>query len=271
TQRRLEDKQPEEKTNTDCLVKEQEKEYQTWWKIKTGNVLDSCNQRSTQQYKKSRIAKHLGVAGIQQQNRLVDETNVTFFAKGTLLDRVLCRRLEDKQPEEKTNTDCLVKEQEKEYQTWWKIKTGNVLDSCNQRSTQQYKKSRIAKHLGVAGIQQQNRLVDETNVTFFAKHMEALSTTKAGYMTFTEAWKKKMWLKGLLTESRYELRLVAGTDVASPNVRTSWDYNYTLKRTYDANIVWLFSGLSLDRFSGRAGKLTTVAAMANASFDVPVN
>ncbi|GJU43197.1 hypothetical protein Tco_1200463 [Tanacetum coccineum] len=28
-QRRLEDKQPEEKTNTDCLVKEQEKEYQT--------------------------------------------------------------------------------------------------------------------------------------------------------------------------------------------------------------------------------------------------
>ncbi|GKC82710.1 hypothetical protein Tco_1138427, partial [Tanacetum coccineum] len=45
-QRRLEDKQPEEKTNTDCLVKEQEKEYQTGWKIKTRNVLDSCNQRS---------------------------------------------------------------------------------------------------------------------------------------------------------------------------------------------------------------------------------
>nr|GEW39928.1 zinc finger, CCHC-type [Tanacetum cinerariifolium] len=33
-QRRLEDKQPE-KTNTDCLVKEQEKEYSTGWKIKT--------------------------------------------------------------------------------------------------------------------------------------------------------------------------------------------------------------------------------------------
>ncbi|GJZ64981.1 hypothetical protein Tco_0621677 [Tanacetum coccineum] len=49
-QRWLEDKQPEEKTNTDCLVKEQEKEYQTGWKIKTGNVLDSCNQRSTQQF-----------------------------------------------------------------------------------------------------------------------------------------------------------------------------------------------------------------------------
>nr|GFA60530.1 hypothetical protein [Tanacetum cinerariifolium] len=42
-QRRLKDKQPEENTNTDCLVKEQEKEYQTGLKIKTGNVLDSCN------------------------------------------------------------------------------------------------------------------------------------------------------------------------------------------------------------------------------------
>ncbi|GKG39332.1 hypothetical protein Tco_0463477, partial [Tanacetum coccineum] len=39
-QRRLEDKQPKEKTNTDCLVKEQKKEYQTGWKIKMGNVLD---------------------------------------------------------------------------------------------------------------------------------------------------------------------------------------------------------------------------------------
>ncbi|GKE01343.1 hypothetical protein Tco_1389326 [Tanacetum coccineum] len=48
-QRWLEDKKPEEKTNTNCLVKEQEKEYQAGWKIKTGNVLDSFNQRSTQQ------------------------------------------------------------------------------------------------------------------------------------------------------------------------------------------------------------------------------
>ncbi|GJR74387.1 hypothetical protein Tco_0086752 [Tanacetum coccineum] len=38
------DMQTRSKKNTDCLVKEQEKEYQTGWKIKTGNVLDSCNQ-----------------------------------------------------------------------------------------------------------------------------------------------------------------------------------------------------------------------------------
>ncbi|GKD79563.1 hypothetical protein Tco_1342184, partial [Tanacetum coccineum] len=33
------------------------------------------------------------------------------------------------------------------------------------------------------------------------KHMEALSTTEAGCMTFTKAWKKERWLKGLLTKS----------------------------------------------------------------------
>ncbi|GJS79682.1 hypothetical protein Tco_0729563 [Tanacetum coccineum] len=42
------------------------------------------------------------------------------------------------------------------------------------------------------------------------QHMVALSTTEAGHMAFTEAWKKEIWLKGLLTESGYELRLVAG-------------------------------------------------------------
>nr|GFA21054.1 hypothetical protein [Tanacetum cinerariifolium] len=49
-----------------------------------------------------------------------------------------------------------------------------------------------------------------------------------------------------------EFLLDLGTDVASPNVQTSWDYNYTLKCTSDANSVWLFSGLSLDRLSGPA-------------------
>ncbi|GKD06814.1 hypothetical protein Tco_1181788 [Tanacetum coccineum] len=80
-QRWLEEKQLEEKTNTDCLVKDQEKEYHTGWKIKMSNALDSCNQRSTQQCMKSEVAKHLGVAWIQQQNVLVDETNMTHFAK----------------------------------------------------------------------------------------------------------------------------------------------------------------------------------------------
>ncbi|GJV82423.1 hypothetical protein Tco_1522321 [Tanacetum coccineum] len=69
-QRRLEDKQPEEKTNTDCLVKKQEKEYQTVWKIKTGNVLDSCNQRNmglneSGEYKKTFIGSGVGTGSMQ--------------------------------------------------------------------------------------------------------------------------------------------------------------------------------------------------------------
>ncbi|GKD71400.1 hypothetical protein Tco_1325490 [Tanacetum coccineum] len=42
------------------------------------------------------------------------------------------------------------------------------------------------------------------------QHMKALSITEAGYMTFTEAWKKEIFLKGLLAESGYKLSLVAG-------------------------------------------------------------
>nr|GEX62174.1 zinc finger, CCHC-type [Tanacetum cinerariifolium] len=52
--------------------------------------------------------------------------------------------------------------------------------------------------------------VDVGSLKANLQHMKALSTTEAGYMTFTEAWKKEIWLKELVTESRYELRLVAG-------------------------------------------------------------
>nr|GEU41311.1 zinc finger, CCHC-type [Tanacetum cinerariifolium] len=48
-QRRLKDKQPEEKTNTDCLVKEQDKEYQTGRKIKTDNFLILVMKASSQE------------------------------------------------------------------------------------------------------------------------------------------------------------------------------------------------------------------------------
>ncbi|GKD38105.1 hypothetical protein Tco_1258312, partial [Tanacetum coccineum] len=74
-QRRLEDMQPEEKTNTDCLVKEQEKKYQTGWKIKTGNVHDSYNQslvcprnmgfNEIREYKKTLIGSGVGTGSIQ--------------------------------------------------------------------------------------------------------------------------------------------------------------------------------------------------------------
>nr|GEW91008.1 zinc finger, CCHC-type [Tanacetum cinerariifolium] len=68
--------------------KKQLREYQTVWKIKTGNVFDFCNQRSTKQCTKSEVAKHLGVAVIEQQNELVNEINVTLLTKLWRLDDV---------------------------------------------------------------------------------------------------------------------------------------------------------------------------------------
>nr|GEV57528.1 zinc finger, CCHC-type [Tanacetum cinerariifolium] len=122
------------------------------------------------------------------------------------------RRLKDKQPEAKTNTDCLVKEQEKEYQTGWKIKTGDCDVEKNGKwsciyavGSQEYQM--VCTRLDIASI-------DVCMLDKFDRGLQtdvqARSTTEAGYMTFTDAWKKEIWLKRLLIESRYELRLVAG-------------------------------------------------------------
>nr|GEY16257.1 hypothetical protein [Tanacetum cinerariifolium] len=67
------------------------------------------------------------------------------------------RRLKDKKPEEKTNTNCL-------------------------RSIQQCMKSGVAKHLGVAGIQQQSGLVDETNVTVYSPQTSASNSLRSVWM-----------------------------------------------------------------------------------------
>ncbi|GJW72297.1 zinc finger, CCHC-type containing protein [Tanacetum coccineum] len=65
-QRRLKDKQPEEKTNTDYL-------------------------RSTQQYMKSGVAKHLGAAGLQQQNGL-SGLSKDLWAEDTTMSTYLVNR-----------------------------------------------------------------------------------------------------------------------------------------------------------------------------------
>ncbi|GKA97052.1 zinc finger, CCHC-type containing protein [Tanacetum coccineum] len=311
-QRWLEDKQPEEKTNTDCLVKEQEKEYQTGWKIKTGNVLDSCNQRSTQQCMKSGVTKHLGVAGIQQQNRFEDTTKSTY-----LVNKSPSSSIEFKKPidmlgffgwlasikqgmlepvkvkciflgyyksivrnklwrEDSNKAAFTVAAVEKIYahesltfnntvaceviSKWkaglkddmdvrsdvckaeiWATKglldkaKGNILGleiiRDQSGNTLRVSQSRIHNEKlvltllkGQSTLSLKDSLSEDCDVEKNDKwpgvsggslkanlqHMEALSTTEARYMTFTEARKKEIWLKGLLTELGYELRLVAG-------------------------------------------------------------
>ncbi|GKB47210.1 hypothetical protein Tco_0897963, partial [Tanacetum coccineum] len=325
-QRRLEDKQPEEKTNTDCLVKEQEKKYQTGWKIKTGNVL----KRSTQQCMKSGVAKHLGVAGIQQQNGLVDETNVTFFAKVVLYKNMGFNKSKDYkkifissgvgtssmqvlhgfefeveplgdhtfQVEPQENIDQRAGLQEAGLKDDMDARSdvyvlSNGWRKCSDNSDDYYLEYTPGNVFGMKIFRDQsgntlrvsqsrfyngklvqtlleghsilslegslsgdcdvekNGMLDkfdcglQTYVQVFVdfyyvmgisitvmgrsitrymfmiqgcagslkdnlQHMMALSTTEAEHMTFTKAWKKEIWLKGLLTESGYELSLVAG-------------------------------------------------------------
>nr|GEW83901.1 cytochrome P450 CYP82D47-like [Tanacetum cinerariifolium] len=293
-QRRLEDKQPKEKTNTNYLVKEQEKEYQTRWKIKMGNVLDSCNQKSTQQCMKSKVTKHLGVAGLQQQNGNMGFNKSREYKKafigsgvgtgsmkvlrgfkfeGATLAFKLFRYREDSNEaafvvvvvekiyahDSLTFNDTVACEVISKWKARWhgiscgctteiwvtkglldKTK-GNVLgmeivrdQSGNTLRVSQsrfYNKKLIQTMLeghsilslegslsGVCDVEKNDvGMLDkfdhglQTDVQVFVDFDYAMgrSITVMGYMTFTKAWKKKIWLKKLLTESGYELRLVA--------------------------------------------------------------
>nr|GEU93094.1 hypothetical protein [Tanacetum cinerariifolium] len=359
-QRRLEDKQPEEKTNTDCLVKEQEKEYQTRWKIKTGNVLDFFNQRSTQQCTPPNIwvaedttmstylvnrsslsaigfIKPIDMLGIFgwlasiKKGRLepVKVKCIIRVYHKTIVGNKLCR-LDDVTSKVVLYRNMGFNEsgiQENFYWFWCReqhlacglfgyredineaafavvvvekiyaheLSTFNNTVACEAEigSTKSFLKREFdmkdleeaKKILGMKIVRDRSRKILRVSQSGYIskilnnfridngksvqmpmgghfklslkdcpirdcavermtylqvfvdfdyamgrsikmyefmilgcagslkanlQHMEALSTTEAGYMTFTEAWKKKMWLKGLLTESRYELRLVAG-------------------------------------------------------------
>nr|GEY06995.1 retrotransposon protein, putative, Ty1-copia subclass [Tanacetum cinerariifolium] len=266
--------------------RKQLREYQTGWKIKTGNVLDSYNQGSTQKCIKSGVAKNLGAIRIQQQNELVDEINVTLFAKvvlymnmgfnesgeykktfigfgvGTCLVQVLQGVEFEVEPKEDHtfevephgNVDHVVSSQEATKGLLDKAK-GNILgmeivrdQSGNTLRVSQsrfYNEKLVQTLLEGHSIPSLEASTDvgmldvfdrglQTDVHVFVdfdytmgrsitvmgrsitryglmilgcakslkanlQHMEALSTTEAGYRTFTEAWKKKIWLKGLLT------------------------------------------------------------------------
>ncbi|GJY64077.1 hypothetical protein Tco_0465537 [Tanacetum coccineum] len=266
---------------------------------------DSRMIRSTQQCMKSVVAKHLGVAGIQQQNGLVDETNVTlfvkvrcfliqsglskvFWAKDTTRSTYLVNRSPSSaigfkkpidmlgfywnmgfsesgeykktfigsgvgtgsmqvlhgfefevEPQENVDQGAMEKIYAHKSLTFnntvaceviskWKAGLKDDMDTqsdvyvlsngcrkCSDDSDGYY-----WEYTPDVGMLDKFDRGLQTDIQVFVDfvyamgrsitHMEALSTTKAVYMTFTEAWKKEIWLKGLLTESRYKLRLVAG-------------------------------------------------------------
>ncbi|GJZ48253.1 hypothetical protein Tco_0602085 [Tanacetum coccineum] len=199
---------------------------------------------STQQCMKSGVVKHLDVAGIEQQNGLVDETNVTLFAKV-----VLYRNMGFNESGEYKKTfigssvgtgsmqvlQGVEFEVEQHEDLTFEVEPHGNVDHVDEdmdvRSdvyvlSNGYRKSSDDNHdyyweyapakgnvLGLEIIRDRRGECDvEKNGSLKAnlQHMKALSTTEAGYVTFTEARKKETWLKGLLKESGYELRLVAG-------------------------------------------------------------
>nr|GEY32313.1 zinc finger, CCHC-type [Tanacetum cinerariifolium] len=241
-QRRLEDKKPEEKTNTDCLIKEYrgdinevafavavvEKLYAhesltfnntvsfeviSKWKARLKDDMDarsdaymlsnSCRKSSDDRdgYYWGYIPGNVpGMEIVRDQSCYTLRVSRSRFYNGKLVQTLLeghsillvggCslegRLSGDCDVEKNGKWSCIYAVGSQEYQM-----VCTILD--------------IASADGI-----NHRVWVDDSMKANLQHMEALSTTKAGYMTFTKAWKKKMWLKGLLTESRYELRLVAG-------------------------------------------------------------
>ncbi|GJU30343.1 hypothetical protein Tco_1173932 [Tanacetum coccineum] len=308
-QRRLEDKQPEEKTNTDCLVKEQEKEYQNGWKIKTSNVLDSCNQslvclrssayswdtvkgivgnklwrldditskvvlysnmgfNESGEYKKTFIGSGVSTGSMQvlQGDEFEVEPQDGHTFEGAALSMGTIQYRKDSN-EAAFTVAAVEKIYAHESLTFnytvaceviskWKAGLKDYMDArmdarsdvyvlsngckkCSDDNDGYYWEYTPAKGnvLGIEIVKDQSgntlrvsqskihneKLLEAKSIPLVCTRPDlasgagyglcwivALLTTKAGYVTFTEAWKKEIWLKGLLTESRYELRLVVG-------------------------------------------------------------
>ncbi|GKD55724.1 hypothetical protein Tco_1289111, partial [Tanacetum coccineum] len=248
-QRRLEDKQPEEKTKTACGV-----------------------------------AKHLGVAGLQQQNGLVKETNVTLLAKAHcfliqsglskvlwaedttmstyLVNKVLQGDEFEVEPqdghtfegatlcmgtiqyrEDSNKTAFVVAALGKIYAhesltfnntvaceviSMWKAGLKDDMDArsdvyvlsngckkCSDDSDGYYWESTLGdcdvekngkwSCIYAVGSQEYQMICTRLDIT-----SADVDQSQAAYMTLTRAWKKEIWLKGLLAESEYKLSLVTG-------------------------------------------------------------
>nr|GEV81840.1 zinc finger, CCHC-type [Tanacetum cinerariifolium] len=184
----LEDKQPEKKTNTNCLVKEQEKEYQTGRKIKTDNVFILVMKAMVV---RNAVKIAIAITGSIHQG-LLEKAN------GNVLGMEIVRDQSGNTLRVSQSRDCNVEKNGK-----W---------SCIYAvGSQEYQM--VCVRLDIASIDVGYGLMIlgcARSLKANLQHIKARSTTEVGYMTFNDAWKKEIWLKGLLTESRYELRLVAG-------------------------------------------------------------
>ncbi|GJX68386.1 hypothetical protein Tco_0304113 [Tanacetum coccineum] len=278
-QRRLEDKQPEEKTNTDCLVKEQKKEYQTGWKTKTviqqqNGLVKEMNVtllakvrcfliqsglskvlwaedttmnmgfNESGEYKKTFIGSGVGTGSMQvlqgDEFEVEQQDGHTFEGAALRMGTIQYR-------EDSNEAAFAVAAVEKIYAhesltfnktvayeviSKWKVGLKDDMDAqsdvyvlsngykkCSDDSDGYYWEStpvgsqenqmvctRLDKASADVGMLDKFDHGLQTDVQVFVDFDYAM----AAYMTLIGAWKKKIWLKGLLAESGYELSLVAG-------------------------------------------------------------
>ncbi|GJX12898.1 hypothetical protein Tco_0204656 [Tanacetum coccineum] len=274
------ERQPEEKDNTGtCLVKEQEKEHQTGWKIKMGNVLDSCNQGL---HNNSGLSKIFWAEDTTKSTYLVNKSpssaigfkmpidmlgffgwlasikqgmlepvkvkciflgyhrsivgNKLWRLDGVTSKVVLYRNMGFNESGEYKKTFigsgvCMGSVQvlhgfEFEMCMYSSTVVGNavtttmaIIGSIHQAeiwATKDLLDKAKGNILGMEIIRDQSGyglmiLGCARSLKANLNYMEALSTTEARYVTFTKAWKKEIWLKGLLTEFKdYELRVSRG-------------------------------------------------------------
>ncbi|GJZ92661.1 hypothetical protein Tco_0664726, partial [Tanacetum coccineum] len=253
-QRWLEDKQPEEKTNTDSLVKEQEKEYQTGWKIKTDNSGLSkifwAEDTTMSTYLVTRSPSSaigfktpidmLGffgwLASIKQgmlgpvkvvlyRNTGFNESGEykkTFIGSGVGTGSMQVLQVEefDVEPQDDHtfevephgNVNHVVGSQEVQTQDliYYHPARDREQHSLEARSIR-WSARDLTKHLQMWACLI-SLIIDYRHTYMFLWILTTpwVDQSQAAYMTLIGAWKKEIWLKGLLAESGYELSLVAG-------------------------------------------------------------
>nr|GEY22614.1 zinc finger, CCHC-type [Tanacetum cinerariifolium] len=193
-QRRLEDKKPEEKTSTDCLGNAAEgyRENSNKAAFAVGNAVTTATTITGSMPKQREM--YLGLEIIRDKSgttlRVSQSTIPNKKLIQTLLEGHFILSLKDSLSED---SDAEKNESGYELRLVAGIATGALVKGCSQSGS----------------------ITSQGSLKANLQYMEALSTTKAIYMTFTEARKKEMWLKVFLTESGYELRLVAGIDTGA--------------------------------------------------------
>nr|GEY61469.1 protein kinase-like domain, concanavalin A-like lectin/glucanase domain protein [Tanacetum cinerariifolium] len=196
-------------------------------------VFRSMTKRSTQQCTNSGIAKHLGVVGIHQQNRLIEETNVTLLAKGSVqvLQGV---EFEVKPQDDHTfevephgNVDHVVASQKAEI---WATKglldkakenvlgmeiirdrSGNTLRVSQSRFyNEKLVQTLLEGHsiLSLKGSLSGDCDVEKNDVGMLDKFDRGLQTDAQVLWILTTPW--AIWLKGLAIESGFELKIIPG-------------------------------------------------------------